>query len=261
MREIVDARCADAERRGITGRSVAWQLARRRIDQTVERFLERDAEIRAAFGVVPDVEGLELAFGLDGAAPVTVTLGDGRQVRFRGRIDRVDRSPDGRRVVVYDYKTGSNRAFAGLAEGDPVAGGTKLQLPVYALAAEEHHGVGDAHAYYWFTATDGNPLVGYAADHCRDRFVEALTTIENGVALGCFPAVPGERSWNPRQNRETFDHCGYCDFDRLCAVDREAAWQRKRSAPGTEPFLRLTPDDETEDEAEDEAAVDVETPR
>jgi hypothetical protein len=261
MREIVDERCADAERRGITGRSVAWLLARRRIDQTVERFLERDAEIRAELGVVPDVEGLELAFGLDGSAPVAVTLGDGRQVRFRGRIDRVDRSPDGRRVVVYDYKTGSNRAFAGLSDGDPVAGGTKLQLPVYALAAEQHHGVSDAHAYYWFTATDGDPLVGYAADHCRDRFVEALTTIEDGVALGCFPAVPGERSWNPRQNRETFDHCGYCEFDRLCSVDREAAWQRKRSAPGTEPFLRLTPDDEADDEAAGETGVDAETER
>jgi RecB family exonuclease len=254
MREITDRLCSDAERRGVTGRAVAWRLARRRIDQTVERFLETDPRVRAGFGVVPDVEGLELAFGLDGAAPVSVTLGDGRQVRFRGRIDRVDRSPDGQRVVVYDYKTGSNRAFAGLADGDPVAAGTKLQLPVYALAAEQHHGVTDAHAYYWFTAIDGDPLVGYAADHCRERFLETLTTIEDGVALGCFPAVPGERSWNPRQNRETFDHCGYCEFDRLCTVDREAAWQRKRTSPEVEPFVRLTADDEADEDGTDAEA-------
>jgi RecB family exonuclease len=240
MHAITETFCADAERRGVTGRPIAWRLARRRIDQTIERFLETDPVVRAHFGVVPDIEGLELAFGIDGTEPVTVTLGDGRQVRFRGRIDRVDRSPDGRRVVVYDYKTGSKRTYAGLAEGDPVAGGTKLQLPVYALAAEQHHGVGDAHAYYWFTAVDPeHALVGYAADRCRERFVETLTMIEDGVGGGCYPAVPGERAWNPWQERDTFEHCGRCDFDRLCPVDRESAWARKFDAPGVAPFRRL----------------------
>ena len=198
MREITAARCAEAEQRGVTGRSVPWQLAKRRIHQTVERFLRTDPGLRAHFGVLPDLAGLEHAFGLDGRPPVSVPLADGRTVRFRGRIDRVDVAPDGSRVVVYDYKTGSSRAYDPIAQGDPVAGGKKLQLPVYALAAEQHHQISDAHAYYWFTRFEGDDaLVGYPADHCRERFTETLTTIADGVELGCFPAVPGERTVDP----------------------------------------------------------------
>ena len=256
MRAITAARCADAERRGITGRAVAWQLARRRIDETVEHFLAVDTSVRATFGVVPDVSGLELAFGTEGRPPVTVPLAGGRTVRFRGRIDRVDVSPGGERVVVYDYKTGKSDDYEAIRDGDPVAGGRKLQLPVYALAAEQHHHVTDARAYYWFTRpTIDSPLIGYAADDCRDRFSEALTTIADGVAAGCFPAVPGNRTWSPWDG-DTFDNCRHCDFDRLCPVERESAWQRKHDDDVIEPFHRLTAPDEAgvESVVEDEEA-------
>ncbi len=258
MHAITEAHCADAARRGITGRSVPWQLARRRIFQTVARFLETDELVRAELDVLPDTSGLELAFGIDGAEPVAVPLTDGRTVRFRGRIDRVDRSPDGTRVVVYDYKTGSAKSYEGIGADDPVAGGTKLQLPVYALAAEQHYGGTDAHAYYWFTKRDyETAFIGYPLERCRDEFAETLTTIVDGVGAGCFPAVPGEREWNPWQGRDTYSNCSRCDFDRLCTADREAAWLRKSSDAAAAPFVRLRPEPETglPGEGEGEAGV------
>ena len=65
-------------------------------------------------------------------------LPDGRQVRFRGKADRLDVGSDGTLEVV-DYKTGRSERYAGLAR-TPDARGTKLQLVVYALAARLHEG-------------------------------------------------------------------------------------------------------------------------
>jgi len=238
MAQIVERHCADAEGRGITGREVSWVLARRRIFRDAMCFLDTDLAVRAAYGVVPASDGLERAFGDDGQPSVDVEVGDGRTVTFRGRIDRVDRSPDGRRVVVYDYKTGSSR-YTNL-EDDPVGAGRYLQLPVYALAAAEGEGAEEAKAYYWFT---GEPwpeaLVGVDLDDARDRFVDVVGTIVGGVESGCFPAYPGERSYDFRSQRETFENCRYCDFDELCPGERGTLWDRKHEERAFEPFLSL----------------------
>jgi len=39
-----------------------------------------------------------------------------------GRVDRIDRSADGRKLVVLDYKTGSRRDYKGLTADDPDRG-------------------------------------------------------------------------------------------------------------------------------------------
>jgi len=151
-------------------------------------------------------------------------------VRFCGRIDRLDRSPDGRTVVVYDYKTG-NPARADSLRDDPVLAGQRLQLPVYAHAAKALTGATDAEAYYWYTRADDPPGEdnGFALDAARQRrFVEVLDAIVEGVDQGSFPAVPGDHDYNPYEYRETFAHCFACPYDRLCPADRATAWERKQ---------------------------------
>ena len=65
---------------------------------------------------------------------MALVLPDGRTLEIRGRVDRVDVAADGT-VHVIDYKTGSLRgSYLELSESNPVAGGTRLQLPVYGLA-------------------------------------------------------------------------------------------------------------------------------
>ena len=90
--------------------------------------------MRRQHGAAPGADDIEVSFGDAGQPDVVVPLPEGRAVRFRGRIDRVDRSPDGRTVVVYDYKTG-NPARAASLRDYPVLAGQRLQLPVYAHAA------------------------------------------------------------------------------------------------------------------------------
>ena len=240
-REIVDNRCDEAEQHGITGRAVAWRLARREISRTIERVLTTDEILRAESGTVPD--SLELAFGFDGAPPVRLDLPGARTIAFRGRIDRLDRSPDSDRaaddrVVVYDYKTGWTPDLS----ADPVDSGRYLQLPVYALAASSHACGSRASAYYWSTRTGGlDARHGVDLDGCHERFVEVVAHIVEGIDSGAFPAFPGGRSWSLATRRNTFENCTRCAYDRICPGDRFVAWARASSDPAVEPFLALAP--------------------
>ena len=72
---------------------------------------------------------------LDSLEPVKLALPDGRTIRLRGRIDRLDEI-SGRKncFTVWDYKTGSSARYK---QEDPFQGGRFLQGPVYLALAEE----------------------------------------------------------------------------------------------------------------------------
>ena len=144
----------DAEERGITGNRLLWELEQRRIEKVLDAFLAIDEGRRAQRGVSPSCA--EMSFGLSGVPPVTTALDDRRTISFKGRIDRVDTSPDGSLALVYDYKTGSDKKYTNLEKDavstgkDPFDGGRLLQLPVYALAVERDHPGALLESYYWF---------------------------------------------------------------------------------------------------------------
>lgn len=246
LASITEEALADAERRGLTGRPLHWRLAQRRIRAEVAQFTAIDESARARLGVVASVDGLEVDFGESGT-PVVLDLTDGRRVSFRGRIDRVDRAPDGSRVIVYDYKTGSPGK---VDPDDPVESGTRLQLPVYALAARARWGPADAQAFYWYTrALPDDALAEFpvGAGH-HDRFVDVVTSIVDGVEHGCFVAYPGKRDWRP-QTGDSFENCLFCPYDRICPPDRLGAWTRKESDDAVAPFHGLDlPEPEPADE-------------
>ena len=228
--------CGRAEQAGITGEPLLWRLDRARILRDIEAFPDVDEAYRAAAGVVP--VATELVIG--GDVPVTVDLGGGRIVRLRGRIDRVDRSPDGERSVVIDYKSGSPFGYRQLDE-DPVQAGRLLQLPVYALGARAHYGEdsGVVDSRYWFTRQDiedRDRFAGYLVDdRVEARFREALGAIVDGVADGIFIGVPGES----RQGG-AYEHCQWCPYDAACSGDRAREFERKVADPALGPFLALS---------------------
>ena len=85
----------------------------------------------------------EQPFGLEGTPTLEMHIGDER-IRVRGLIDRVDRNEAGELRVI-DYKTGSSH----LSSRDLVEG-RRLQLPIYALAADEALGLGNpTEGFYW----------------------------------------------------------------------------------------------------------------
>jgi len=228
---------ADLTARGATGHPVLWRQELARIHTDLDRLLDDDESLRADTG--RRQEHSELVFGMRGAAAVPVTLPDGRTIRFKGSADRVD-SADGT-ITVVDYKTGSARAFADLCEADPTAGGSKLQLPVYAYAARAALGRPDAPvaAEYWFLRKDRGRRITLALTPQVERsYAEALGVIADGMAAGLFPhRPPAQDSWGD------FVQCVFCDPDALGVNEHRERWARKRHDPRLAAYLRMVDPD------------------
>jgi len=114
-----------------------WERQQEELTDVLRRTL--DALIEVAGEYKPLMP--ELAFGLQERPPL-VLRGE-QSLQLRGYIDRVDRASDGR-IRIIDYKAGSTPISArDLAEGQ------RLQLPLYALAAQEALGADVASGFYW----------------------------------------------------------------------------------------------------------------
>lgn len=214
------------EATGRTGRPLVWRVERQALALLLDGFLSADDAYRLRSRTRPQL--VELAFGMAGVGPVAVLLGDGRRVLLRGRADRVDVGEDGRRRVI-DYKTGRGERYKDLDEGDPVRAGTMLQLGVYSEAADQRLGPAPTTASYWMVDQDAEfRQAGYVWDGSRrDRFVEVVTAIVEGIGNGVFPALPGE--WDSWRGRN--ENCLHCDFDRVCPRDRGSFAEAKVAAP------------------------------
>ncbi|TEU01767.1 MAG: PD-(D/E)XK nuclease family protein, partial [Dehalococcoidia bacterium] len=165
---------------------------------------------------------------------IVVALGGGQEVAFRGRLDRVDRAPDGSRMLVVDYKSGSAARFPRI-DRDPVQRGQLLQLPVYSLAVKAVYGDVPVGAYYWFIteASDFKRLGYLVSEDQLVPFRSALAVIVQGIRGGLFPARPGSPVLNG------FENCRFCPYDRVCPRDRSRRWHRKKEAPELRGYVEL----------------------
>jgi len=114
----------------------------RRLEADLERYLDAAARDGSEF----EPAHLELSFGFqdedpDGLPALELQAPDG-PLRLRGRIDRVDVDPSGRRAQIIDYKTG--RA----TEGGRWERDNSFQAAIYLRAATELLAVEPAGAFY-----------------------------------------------------------------------------------------------------------------
>ncbi|MET0904045.1 MAG: PD-(D/E)XK nuclease family protein, partial [Acidimicrobiales bacterium] len=235
--EIGGALCDQYEARGLVGRPIFWTRDRRRILADLEATLAHDSEHRSEQRSAPLFAELGFGFVVDSIDAVEVRLPDGRTLRVRGRIDRVDVAADGT-IQVVDYKTGSyHSSYRELLGGDPVGGGTKLQLPIYGLAGRVARGDAAApvHAEYWFvTSKGGFARCGYdVSDDVLERTIEVLDIIVRGVEGGVFPPHPPELSTFFRIT------CEVCDPDGLGTAELRKQWDRKRHDPALREYAEL----------------------
>jgi ATP-dependent helicase/nuclease subunit B len=227
----IGARMADRfEAEGLTGHPRLWQRERLRILADLMSLLTDDdrwrAERRAA------VVASELRFGFDGEPPVEIAVPSGR-VLFRGSADKVDLGADGT-IYVTDVKTGSATRFEGIT-ADPVAGGTKLQLPVYAYAARARLGEPDTpvEAAYWFVRRGGARIPVPLTPEVESRYVDTLDVIVSSIAAGLFPPKA------PEVPDFLWVQCSYCNPDGIGHGEVRARWDRKRFDPALERLVRL----------------------
>jgi ATP-dependent helicase/nuclease subunit B len=226
---------------------------RSQIVAAMEAFADRDDARRRRLRTVP--EAVELSFGLDGAPPVEVPVAERRAIRLRGRIDRVDRTGDGG-LVVTDYKTGRPDPYRKLTEDDPLGEHTRLQLPLYALAARQVLGEPDApvQALYWFTSAAGDfEECGYdVTSEVMATVQRALRTALDGMSTGLFPPRPEPPVWRLQVA------CHYCDPDGLGTAERYRRWKRVRAHEDLRDYLRLVEPEVAA--ALDQARADGEAP-
>ncbi len=228
LRRIAEEGFARYEADGRTGRDLFWRRDKGQIGADLDRFLEADSA-RLAQGWQP--LSTEQAF-----VSLPVPLRSGHELLVGGKVDRIDRSPDGA-LAVLDYKTGAAHGYRGLDADHPHGRGTMLQLYLYALAAEAAFASGrPVWSTYWFaTARGGFRCVGYrVTPPVADQVAGAIDDIVEGIAAGVFPAHPSEPS-----SRSGYVECWFCTPDGLSVADRRREWERKRLDPALAGYVGL----------------------
>lgn len=245
LREIAEEEFRSAERRGVTGKGLLWSIEKQNILGDLETFLEEDAGLRGRHGTGRVLVEAGFGMGRDG---LTVAH-DATGVRFRGYIDRIDVSADGRAALVLDYKTGRADYYKPL-DDDPIDKGKRLQLGVYSLAARTLAPDAErVEAAYWFVTTGGGFALAPSGHfdvgdaETRQRFDDGLATITAGIRSGAFPANPGPPGLRGPSN------CTFCDFNSLCPSGRAEAWERKRGDALLADYLELAGVEEEGEEA------------
>jgi len=112
----------------------------------------------------------------------------------RGRVDRVDRLPDGSHELI-DYKTGLRKSEAEL-END-------LQLALYRLAAREAWGLESSSGSYYYVL-DADKVVAPVGPDDAERVERTVLEVGEGV-LG--------QDFEPRPSPTT---CSWCDYRLIC---------------------------------------------
>ena len=160
----------------------------------------------------------EFGFGIDGDHPAALlTDADGRSIRVRGMIDRIDRdSADGVRII--DYKSGSS------AHSRPdIIAGRSVQTAVYALAAEQllDNATVEQSAYLHLpTRKTSGKIVGAKAEDrdLLDAVIHVLNQTAENVRSGRFPNAPGKIGQNGACST-------WCDLADMCRVSRQSLYK------------------------------------
>ncbi|WP_426940055.1 PD-(D/E)XK nuclease family protein [Pseudarthrobacter sp. S6] len=207
--------------------SHVWERNQAMIRQDLTRVLEDDNE-RFADGWSYLAE--EASFGpedTDSYPPVELALEDGAVIRFRGKVDRIDRHNDGR-IRVIDYKTGKSEKYRPL-KNHPTAEGTRFQLPVYGLFARTlADRLSAVAAEYWFISKAGDfAKIGYPV---TDEVMEQLRTdagsIISALRNGVFPP-------RPESDR-------YVNFTTMMgAPELGQQWLKLQNAHELQPYAQL----------------------
>jgi DNA helicase-2/ATP-dependent DNA helicase PcrA len=113
---------------------------------------------------------------------------------LRGRIDRVDKRPDGAYELI-DYKTGESSAASKLSED--------LQLALYRVAAREAWQLEATQGAYWYVLSDQRVAVDPAPDDA-ERVERTVLDVAGGIEAQDF------------EPRPSYEICSWCDYRLIC---------------------------------------------
>ena len=113
---------------------------------------------------------------------------------LRGRVDRVDRLPDGRHELI-DYKTGKAKSEQELRED--------VQLSIYQMGARESWGIETAAQSYYYVLENEKVPVAHSEEEL-ERVRGTVTEIGDRIMAHRFEPKP------------SFELCSFCDYRIIC---------------------------------------------
>ena len=151
----------------------------------------------------------------------------GGTVAMRGSADLVGDRPDGSLIVI-DIKTGGSSRFDKIKK-EPFVRGTKLQLPVYAYAAQAAHreptgATLPVTAAYWFVHRSSGRVELEMTEAVETGYATALRAITSAIKGGLFPSRP------PVNDDYIWVQCANCNPDGLGYRTR-AKWSAIANLP------------------------------
>jgi DNA helicase-2/ATP-dependent DNA helicase PcrA len=131
------------------------------------------------------------------ASPVWLERGFSFQIgphQLRGRVDRVDRLPDGGYELI-DYKTGDPKGVSELAEN--------VQLALYRIGASQAWEIDARLGSYWYVLEDERVPVPAAPDDA-ERVERTVLEVAGGIEGQDF------------EPRPSYEICSWCDYRLIC---------------------------------------------
>ncbi|HEX8857211.1 MAG TPA: PD-(D/E)XK nuclease family protein, partial [Thermoleophilaceae bacterium] len=113
---------------------------------------------------------------------------------LRGRVDRVDRLPDGRYELI-DYKTGKPKTAAELRND--------VQLSLYQMGARESWELDTCAQSYYYVLDNEKVPVAHSEEEL-ERVRTTVATIAEGILAQDFEPTP------------SYDVCAFCDYRIIC---------------------------------------------
>lgn len=191
-----------------TGYPLLWSLEKRAIMESLLGFL--NSELKDKEGFVPAYfeRSFHCPFPLNGKGAISL----------RGRIDRIDLSPDGRRGRIIDYKSGQPRP---VTDGK-FNGGEALQLPLYLYAASRELGAVEftGAAYAYVSEKAGYKRFVFTTSGWQGKLKtlkKIVSGLVGGIRKGIYPARPLS--------------CRPCPFPLICGHAAEILYERKIQDP------------------------------
>ncbi|MCX6511596.1 MAG: exodeoxyribonuclease V subunit gamma [Actinobacteria bacterium] len=247
--ETLKARADDFKERLGAVSDYEWEGLLENLSEELPRVLAIDG----LTGPEPSLRPIEVewGFGNDQLKRFPYPLGDGQDLYFQGRADRIDERLDaqGNRVglVASDYKSGAQKNLLKARKGlqtDPTARGQRLQLLGYAEATFELIAGGKSSealtSRYLIVSpeqsdVDNEKRVVEIAitDDSRERFRDVLKILTGGIRAGLFPMVPGDLE-KLGQNQQNLN-CDYCAFNSICPRSRRSVALRVANTYLREP--------------------------
>jgi DNA helicase-2/ATP-dependent DNA helicase PcrA len=162
-------------------------------------FGDSNEELQLYEKAVAALERYEQDFRARNSAPVwferSFTFRIGPHL-LRGRVDRVDRRPDGSYELI-DYKTGKAKT--------PVQLKDDVQLPLYRMGARESWHLEASHQSYYYLL-DNEQVSLEPSDETIERVQATAVEVADGIRSQQFEPTP------------SYAVCSSCDFQLICPV-------------------------------------------